>query len=251
MKILVPLKRVIDYNVVVQIQSDHREVVTDNVKMSINPFDEIALEEAIRLCESGHAEEIICVSIGCSQAQEQLRQGLAMGGHRAILVHSDSSIENDPLSVAKILAELVDRNAIDLVLMGKQSIDNDCNQTGQMLAGLLNWPQATFASKVDFSKKAVEVSREVDGGAEIVSLSLPAVIKSEYLLNEPRFIALPNIMLAKQKPLDELTLDDLKLNLKPKIVRKKLDFPEKRQAGEVFTDIDTFLERLDKDAIWD
>ncbi len=252
MKILVPIKRVIDYNVVVQIRDDHKDVVTDNVKMSINPFDEIALEEAIRLSESGVATEVVCVSIGCDQAQDQIRQALAMGAHRGQLVTCDDIVAQDPLCVAKILHRLVTDGAYDLVLMGKQAIDNDCNQTGQMLAGLLDWPQATFASKVQSIKSnQIEVDREVDGGTEVLRLQCPAVITVDLRLNEPRYVTLPNIMQAKQKPLDIMTLDSLKLNLTAKLLRKQLDYPADRQSGKVFTDLTEFLKKLDEDGVWD
>ena len=252
MKILVPIKRVIDYNVVVQISDDQQNVVTDNVKMSINPFDEIALEEAIRLMEIGVAKEVVCVSVGCDQSQEQLRQALAMGAHRGQLVSCPDTIAQDPLCVAKILAHIVEDGAYDIVLMGKQAIDNDCNQTGQMLAGLLDWPQATFASKVRTIKSdQIEVDREVDGGTEVLRLQCPAIITVDLRLNEPRYITLPNIMQAKQKPLDVLTLDALKLDLATKLSRERLEYPAARQSGEVFTDLTKFLKKLDEDGVWD
>ena len=252
MKILVPIKRAIDYNVVVQLQKNHQDVVTDNVKMSINPFDEIALEEAIRLVESGLAKEVVCVSIGVEQAQEQLRQALAMGADRGQLIQCADNIAQDPLCVAKILAHCVVNSDYDLVLMGKQSIDNDCNQTGQMLAGLLGWPQATFASRVQPLKaKQFEVEREVDGGAEVLRLSCPAVITVDLRLNEPRYISLPNIMRAKQKPIEMMTLDQLGLSLSPQFKRSRLDYPAARESGVVFTDLNKFLEKLDKDGVWD
>lgn len=252
MKILVPIKRVIDYNVVVKIRDDQQDVVTDNVKMSINPFDEIALEEAIRLVEAGIAKEVVCVSIGCDQSQEQIRQALAMGAHRGQLVTCDDTIAQDPLCVAKILARIVTDGSYDLVLMGKQAIDNDCNQTGQMLAGLLDWSQATFASKIRMIKSnQIEVDREVDGGTEVLRLHCPAVITVDLRLNEPRYITLPNIMQAKQKRLDVMALDDLKLDLVTKLSRKRLEYPAERQSGEVFTDLTKFLKKLDEDGVWD
>lgn len=252
MKILVPIKRVIDYNVVVKIRDDQQDVVTDNVKMSINPFDEIALEEAIRLVEAGIAKEVVCVSIGCDQSQEQIRQALAMGAHRGQLVTCDDTIAQDPLCVAKILARIVTDGSYDLVLMGKQAIDNDCNQTGQMLAGLLDWSQATFASKIRMIKSnQIEVDREVDGGTEVLRLHCPAVITVDLRLNEPRYITLPNIMQAKQKRLDVMALDDLKLDLATKLSRKRLEYPAERQSGEVFTDLTKFMKKLDEDGVWD
>ena len=240
MKVLVPIKRVVDYNVVVQIDSSQQDVVTDHVKMSINPFDEIALEEAIRLYESKLVDEIVVVSIGSEAAQEQLRQGLAMGAHRGILVTCDDSVANDPLSVAKILDAIVRRDTFDLVLMGKQAIDNDCNQTGQMLAGLLNWPQATFASKIEFSDRDISVSREVDGGIDRVGFQPPAVITVDLRLNKPRYITLPNIMMAKSKPLESLAVDSLNVDLSLRLKRLSLEMPSARESGEVFTDIDLF-----------
>ena len=201
MKILVPVKRVIDYNVKVRVKADESGVELANVKMSMNPFDEIAVEEAIRLKEAGKAEEIVAVSIGPAQAQETLRTALAMGADRAILVKTDEVVE--PLAVAKILKGVVAEENPDLVIMGKQAIDDDCNQTGQMLAALLGWPQGTFASKVDLGEGTVDVTREIDGGLETVKLNMPAVITTDLRLNEPRYASLPNIMKAKRKPLDE------------------------------------------------
>lgn len=250
MKVLVPLKRVIDYNVVVQIDSSQKNVVTDHVKMSINPFDEIALEEAVRLHEADVVEEVIVVSIGSELSQEQLRQGLAMGAHRAILIPCDDAVANDPLSVAKILSTLVTRDGYDFVLMGKQAIDNDCNQTGQMLAGLLKWPQATFASKISFSNDEISVSREIDGGLDNVSCQLPAVVTVDLRLNDPRYISLPNIMMAKSKPLQIESLDALKLDLTPCLKRICLEFPQPRTSGEIFTDFDLFVKKLDEEEVW-
>lgn len=250
MKALVPIKRVIDYNVVVQIQPDGKDVVTDNVKMSINPFDEIALEEAIRLGEQGHVSEVVIVSIGQGVVEEQLRQGLAMGAHRAILVPCENSLANDPLCVAKILKAVIERENSDFVLMGKQAIDNDCNQTGQMLAGLLDWSQMTFASEVCYEKGSFIVSREIDGGQETLSAPLPAVITVDLRLNQPRYISLPNIMMAKQKKLDRITLDEMKLDLAPQYTRTGLEFPKARSAGLMFTDVDDFIRKLDEDSIW-
>ena len=206
MKILVPVKRVIDYNVKVRVKSDQSGVELSNVKMSMNPFDEIAVEEAIRLKEAGNAEEIIAVSIGPDKAQETLRTALAMGADRAILVKTDDEVE--PLAVAKILKAIVEEENPEIVLLGKQAIDDDCNQTGQMLAALLGWGQGTFASEVKLDDSSVNVTREIDGGLETVKLNLPAVITSDLRLNEPRYASLPNIMKAKRKPLDEKTPAD-------------------------------------------
>jgi electron transfer flavoprotein beta subunit len=227
-----------------------KNVVTDHVKMSINPFDEIALEEAVRLHEANQVEEIIVASIGDALCQEQLRQGLAMGAHRALLIEADAEIANDPLCVAKILAAVVKRESCDLVMMGKQAIDNDCNQTGQMLAGLLQWPQATFASNVAFTPQQLTVSREVDAGTEVIEVSLPAVVTVDLRLNQPRYIALPNIMMAKSKPLESLELASFSLDLSTKLTRVALEKPKKREAGQVFTDVEAFLQQLDEAQLW-
>lgn len=249
MKILVPIKRVIDYNVVVQIQSDCHDVVTDHVKMSVNPFDEIALEQAIRLLESHVATEVVVVTIGDDKAEDQLRHGLAMGATRALLVSSAADVANDPLSCAKILAAIAQRESADLILMGKQAIDNDCNQTGQMMAGLLDWPQATFASEIVKKSAVFEVSREVDGGIETIAIPAPAVITSDLRLNKPRYISLPNIMQSKQKPLAKITIAELGLQISPQLQRLRLDYPKARESGEVFQDFDLFLKRLDTDGV--
>ncbi|MEC8882061.1 MAG: electron transfer flavoprotein subunit beta/FixA family protein [Pseudomonadota bacterium] len=249
MKILVPIKRVIDYNVVVQIQSDHQKVVTDHVKMSVNPFDEIALEEAIRFLEAGKVKEVIVVSIGSDKSEDQLRHGLAMGANRSILVSCADEISNDPLCVAKILAAVVEREQCELVFMGKQAIDNDCNQTGQMLAGLLNWGQATFASEISLKGQSLEVAREIDGGTETIKVSIPAIVTADLRLNQPRYTTLPNIMMSKQKPLERLSLQDLDLKLEPYLKRLRLDYPEARKSGEVFHDVDLFLKKLDEDGV--
>ena len=249
MKIFVPVKRVIDYNVVVQIRPDCQEVVTENIKMSVNPFDEIALEQAIQLLEKGVAKEVVAVSIGSEKSEDQLRQSLAMGASRAILITCDDTVSNDPLSVAKILQLMVLKEKCDLVLMGKQAIDNDCNQTGQMLASLLDWPQATFASDMTVKAKSIEVDREVDGGIETINVSIPAVITSDLRLNQPRYISLPNIMMSKQKPLEKISYKDLNLQLKPQLKRISLDYPKARKSGEIFHDLDLFLKKLDEDGI--
>jgi electron transfer flavoprotein beta subunit len=234
-KIIVGLKRVVDYNVRVRVKSDGSGVETAGVKMSINPFDEIALEEALRIRERGDASEVIVVSMGSNDAQQQLRTGLAMGADRAILVESNAAI--DPLTAARILLELVKRENPDLVLLGKQAIDNDNNQTGQMLAALWDRPQATFASKLAISGTTAEVTREVDIGLETVNVDLPAVVTTDLRLNEPRYVKLPDIMKAKKKPLDLLSLQDL--GVQPAIPLKEVSFeaPAERQRGEIVEDV--------------
>ena len=229
MKILVPVKRVIDSNVKVRVKSDGGGVDLANVKMAMNPFDEIAVEEAVRIKERGEAEEVIAISIGSAKAQDTLRTALAMGADRAILVKTDATVE--PLSVAKILKSVVEKESPDLVIMGKQAIDDDCNQTGQMLAGLLGWPQGTFASKIEFAGDKVNVTREVDGGLETLTLSRPAVITTDLRLNEPRYASLPNIMKAKKKPIDETTPETLGVEIKPRLKVLSVGEPKGRQAG--------------------
>lgn len=229
MKILVPVKRVIDYNVKARVKADGSGVDLANVKMSMNPFDEIAVEEAIRLKEAGTATEIVAVSIGPKQAQETIRTALAMGADRGILVEHDG--ETEPLAVAKILKAIVGEEGPDIVLLGKQAIDDDCNQTGQMLAALLGWPQGTFASKVVPAEGKVDVTREVDGGLETVKLDLPAVITTDLRLNEPRYASLPNIMKAKRKPIDEKTPADYGIDMTPRVTILSVAEPDKRQAG--------------------
>lgn len=248
-KILVPIKSVIDYNVVAQIDDTGKDVVKTHVKMSINPFDEIALEEAIRLHEKGHVQVIVVVAVGPSRDEEQLRQALAMGAHRAVLVEVDNEIKDDPLCVAKILQKIVDLEKPDWVIMGKQAIDNDCNQTGQMLAGLLSWPQATFASEITSIDKHLRVDREVDGGQETYLMPVPAVVTVDLRLNTPRYITLPNIMRAKQKMLDKKTLSSLSLRLSPQLKRSKLSQPKMRQKGKIFHDVQQFLDALDEDGL--
>ena len=229
MKILVPVKRVIDSNVKVRVKSDGGGVDLANVKMAMNPFDEIAVEEAVRIKERGEAEEVVAISIGGAKAQDTLRTALAMGADRAILVKTDATVE--PLSVAKILKSVVEKESPDLVIMGKQAIDDDCNQTGQMLAGLLGWPQGTFASKIEFAGDKVKVTREVDGGLETLTLSRPAVITTDLRLNEPRYASLPNIMKAKKKPIDETTPETLGVEIKPRLKVLSVGEPKGRQAG--------------------
>ncbi|MGA0533734.1 electron transfer flavoprotein subunit beta/FixA family protein [Hansschlegelia sp. KR7-227] len=229
MKVLVPVKRVVDYNVKIRVKPDGSGVELANVKMSMNPFDEIAVEEALRLKEAGTATEVVIVSIGPAQAAETIRTGLAMGGDRGILVKTDGPTE--PLAVAKILVKIVEEEKPELVIMGKQAIDDDCNQTGQMLAALLGWPQGTFASKVAPGGDGVEVTREVDGGLQTVSLKLPAVVTTDLRLNEPRYASLPNIMKAKKKPLDEKSVADLGVDVAPRLEILKTTEPPKRSAG--------------------
>src|ERR1700678_2410789 len=229
MKLLVPIKRVVDFTVKVRVKPDGSGVDLDNVKMSMNPFDEIAVEEAIRLKERGVANEIIVVSLGSAACQETLRTALAMGADRAILVETDPELE--PLAVAKLLKQIVQKEAPQLVILGKQAIDDDCNQTGQMLAALLNWPQGTFASKLEIGSGSLNVTREVDGGLETVKLKLPAVVTTDLRLNEPRYASLPNIMKAKKKPIETIAPDALGVDLKPRLKTLKVAEPPKRKAG--------------------
>ena len=229
MKILVPVKRVIDYNVKIRVKADGSGVELANVKMSMNPFDEIAVEEALRLKEAGKATEVVVVSIGPAQAAETIRTGLAMGADRGILVKVDGIVE--PLAVAKLLKKVVEQEAPGLVILGKQAIDDDCNQTGQMLAALLGWGQGTFASKVELGTDSVDVTREVDGGLQTVSLKLPAIVTTDLRLNEPRYASLPNIMKAKKKPLDETTAEALGVDVSPRLKVLKTAEPAGRSAG--------------------
>ena len=229
MKILVPVKRVVDYNVKIRVKADGSGVELANVKMSMNPFDEIAVEEALRLKEAGKATEVIVVSIGPAQAAETIRTGLAMGADRGILVKVDGTVE--PLAVAKLLKKVVEQEGPDLVILGKQAIDDDCNQTGQMLAALLGWPQGTFASKVELGADCVDVTREVDGGLQTVALKLPAIVTTDLRLNEPRYASLPNIMKAKKKPLDETTAETLGVDVSPRVKVLKTTEPAGRSAG--------------------
>ena len=229
MKILVPVKRVVDYNVKIRVKADGSGVELANVKMSMNPFDEIAVEEALRLKEAGKATEVVVVSIGPAQAAETIRTGLAMGADRGILVKVEASVE--PLAVAKLLKKIVEKEAPGLVILGKQAIDDDCNQTGQMLAALLGWPQGTFASNVVVGDGSVDVTREVDGGLQTVSLKLPAIVTTDLRLNEPRYASLPNIMKAKKKPLDETSAETLGVDVSPRLKVLKTAEPAGRSAG--------------------
>jgi electron transfer flavoprotein beta subunit len=242
MKVLVPVKRVVDYNVKVRVKSDGSGVDIANVKMSMNPFDEIAVEEATRLKEKGVVTEIIAVSIGVAQCQETLRTAMAIGADRGILVETDADIQ--PLAVAKVLKALVDKEKPDLIILGKQAIDDDSNQTGQMLAALANLPQGTFASKVEVVDGKVNVTREVDGGLETVKLSLPAVVTTDLRLNEPRYVTLPNIMKAKKKPLETLKPADLGVDVAPRIKTLKVEEPPKRSAGIKVPDVATLVDKL-------
>jgi electron transfer flavoprotein beta subunit len=246
MKVLVPVKRVVDYNVKIRVKADGSGVDLANVKMSMNPFDEIAVEEAIRLKEKGKVTEIVAVSIGPQQAQETLRTALAMGADRAILVKTDGLVE--PLAVAKILKALVDKEGPELVILGKQAIDDDSNQTGQMLAALLDWPQGTFAFRVEFGDGAIDVTREVDGGLQTVSLKLPAIVTTDLRLNEPRYASLPNIMKAKKKPLEELTPDALGIDITPRITVLKTVEPAGRKAGVKVESAKALVEKLKVEA---
>ncbi len=246
MKVLVPVKRVIDYNVKVRVKADGTGVDLANVKMSMNPFDEIAVEEAIRLREAGKAEEIIAVSIGVKQNQETLRTALAMGADRAILIVAAEDVHQDiePLAVAKLLKAVVDAEAPDLVICGKQAIDNDMNATGQMLAALLGWSQATFANSLELQDGAALVTREVDGGLQTVKVKLPAVVTADLRLNEPRYASLPNIMKAKKKPLDEKTPEDYGVDVSPRLEIVRTAEPATRKAGEIVGSVDELVTKL-------
>ena len=246
MKALVAVKRVVDYNVKVRVKSDGSGVEIANVKMSMNPFDEIAVEEAVRLKEKGVVTEIIAVSCGVAQCAETLRTAMAIGADRAILVETTADLQ--PLAVAKLLKALVDKEQPGLVILGKQAIDDDCNQTGQMLAALGDWPQATFASKVEVVDGKLQATREVDGGSEILSLSLPAVITTDLRLNEPRYVTLPNIMKAKKKPLDIVKPEDLGVDVAPRIKTLKVVEPPVRSAGIKVEDVAALVDKLKNEA---
>ncbi len=246
MKILVSVKRVIDFNVKVRVKSDGSGVETANVKMSMNPFDEIAVEEAVRLKEAGVATEIVVVSCGSAASQETLRTALAIGADRAILVQADAELQ--PLAVAKLLKAVVQKESPGLVILGKQAIDDDSNQTGQMLAALLSWPQATFASKLKIEGEKAQVTREVDGGLETVSIKLPAVVTTDLRLNEPRYVTLPNIMKAKKKTLETLKPDALAVDVSPRLTTLKVVEPSKRKAGVKVADAKALIDKLRNDA---
>ena len=246
MKILVPVKRVVDYNVKIRVKADQSGVELANVKMSMNPFDEISIEEAIKLREAGVATEIIAVSIGVTQCQETLRTALAMGADRAILVETVADIQ--PLAVAKLLKAICEKELPQLVILGKQAIDDDSNQTGQMLAALLNWPQATFASKVTVNAGIAEVMREIDGGMETIEVKLPAIVTTDLRLNTPRYATLPNIMKAKKKPLDVMTPEALGVDITPRMKTLKVAEPPKRKGGVIVADVAALVDKLKNEA---
>lgn len=246
MKVLVAVKRVVDYNVKVRVKTDGSGVDIANVKMSMNPFDEIAVEEAVRLKEKGVATEVIAVSCGVQACQETLRTAMAIGADRAVLVQTDTELQ--PLAVAKLLQAVVEREQVDLVIMGKQAIDDDSNQTGQMLAALCDWPQATFAGAVSVADGEVEVKREVDTGEEVVALKLPAVVTTDLRLNEPRYVTLPNIMKAKKKTLDTLTPEALGVDVQPRLQTLKVAEPPQRGAGVKVADVDALVDKLKNEA---
>ena len=246
MKVLVPVKRVVDYNVKVRVKPDQSDVDLANVKMSMNPFDEIAVEEAVRLKEAGTADEVVVVSIGPEKAQDQIRQALAMGADRGLLITADDDPES--LAVAKLLKAVCEEEKPDIVLMGKQAIDNDMNATGQMLAALMGWPQGTFASEVKKDGDKLHVTREIDGGLQTVSLSLPAVVTADLRLNEPRYASLPNIMKAKKKPLEKKAASDYGVDLSPRLEKLKVTEPPKREAGIKVESVDELVEKLRNEA---
>ncbi len=246
MKVIVAVKRVVDYNVKIRVKADETGVDLANVKMSMNPFDEIAVEEALRIKEAGLADEIIAVSIGVQQCQETIRTALAMGADRGILVKTDDALE--PLHVAKLLKAVVDEEQPGLVILGKQAIDDDCNQTGQMLAALLGWPQGTFASKVELADGTANVTREVDGGLQTLTLKLPMIVTTDLRLNEPRYASLPNIMKAKKKPIDEKTPQDLGVDTAPRLTILKVASPPQRQAGVIVENVAELVDKLRNEA---
>ena len=246
MKILVAVKRVIDYNVQIRVKEDGTGIVTDNVKMSTNPPDDNAIEEAVKIKEAGKATEIVAVTIGEEKAQETVRKALAVGADRGIHVKVEGVVE--PLSVAKILQKIVDKEKPDLVFMGKQAIDDDCNQTGQMLSALLNWPQATFASKIDIKDNKLEIIREIDEGLETIEVNVPAVVTCDLRLNEPRYASLPNIMKAKKKPIDQMTAADLGVDATPRVQQIKVEEPPKRKAGIKVSSVAELVQKLKNEA---
>ena len=246
MKILVAVKRVIDYNVQIRVKEDGTGIVTDNVKMSTNPPDDNAIEEAVRIKEAGKATEVVAVTIGEEKAQETVRKALAVGADRGIHVKAEGIVE--PLAVAKILQKIVDKEKPDLVFMGKQAIDDDCNQTGQMLSALLNWPQATFASKIDIKDNKLEIIREIDEGLETIEVNLPAVVTCDLRLNEPRYASLPNIMKAKKKAIDQMTAADLGVDATPRVQQIKVEEPPKRKAGIKVSSVAELVQKLKNEA---
>ena len=246
MKILVAVKRVIDYNVQIRVKEDASGVVTENVKMSTNPPDDNAIEEAVKIKESGKATEVVAVTVGEEKAQETVRKALAVGADRGIHVKADGAIE--PLAVSKILQKIVDKEKPDLVFMGKQAIDDDCNQTGQMLSSLLDWPQATFASKIDVKDGKLEVVREIDEGLETIEINTPAIVTCDLRLNEPRYASLPNIMKAKKKLIEQLSASDLGVDIAPKIQQLKVEEPPKRKAGIMVSSVAELVQKLKNEA---
>ena len=242
MKILVPIKRVVDYNVKIKVKSDNSGVDLENVKMSMNPFDEIAVEEAVRLKEKKICNEITAISIGSVKSEETLRTALAVGADKGILVETEEDVQ--PLEVAKILKEVIKKNSPDLVLMGKQAIDDDSNQTGQMLSALLNWPQGTFASKLEINGKKINVTREIDGGLETLSMELPAIVTTDLRLNEPRYASLPNIMKAKQKPIEKIMPSDLNIEIKQRLKTLKVTEPPKKESGIKIDSVQELISKL-------
>jgi len=246
MKVLVAVKRVLDYNVKARVKADKSGIELANVKMSMNPFDEIAVEEALRIKEAGKAEEVIAVSIGASQSQETIRTALAMGADRGILIETDEELQ--PLAVAKLLKHLVEKEDPGLLVVGKQAIDDDCNQTGQMVSALTGWPQATFASKVEFEGDGLKVTREVDSGLESIQLSMPAVVTTDLRLNEPRYAKLPNIMKAKKKPLEIIALADTGVSTETGLKTVEVNEPEQRQAGVIVKSVEELVDKLRNEA---
>ena len=246
MKILVAVKRVIDYNVQVRVKEDGSGIVTDNVKMSSNPPDDNAIEEAVKIKEAGKATEIIAITVGEEKSQDTVRKALAVGTGRGILIETEGTVE--PWAVAKSLQKIVEKEKPDLVFMGKQAIDDDCNQTGQMLSALLNWPQATFASKIEVKEKTLEVTREIDEGLETIEVNVPAIVTCDLRLNEPRYASLPNIMKAKKKPLEILTADELGIDTKPRVQQIKVEEPPKRKAGIKVANVAELVSKLKNEA---
>ena len=246
MKILVAVKRVIDYNVQIRVKDDNSGIVTENVKMSTNPPDDNAIEEAVKIKEAGKATEIVAITIGDDKAQETVRKALAVGADRGIHVKADGIIE--PLAVSKILKAVVEKEKPDLVFMGKQAIDDDCNQTGQMLSALLNWPQATFASKIDVKDNKLEVTREIDEGLETIEINVPAIVTCDLRLNEPRYASLPNIMKAKKKPIEEIAASDLGVDVSPRLEQLKVEEPPKRKAGIKVANVAELVQKLKNEA---
>ena len=242
MKILVPVKRVVDYNVKIKVKSDNSGVDLENTKMSMNPFDEIAVEEAVRLKEKKICDEIIAISIGSAKSEETLRTALAVGADKGILIETEEDVQ--PLEVAKILKEIIKKNNPDLVLMGKQAIDDDSNQTGQMLAALVGWPQGTFTSKLEINGKKINVTREIDGGLETLGMELPAIVTTDLRLNEPRYASLPNIMKAKQKPIEKTTPGDLNIEIKQRLKTLKVTEPPKKESGIKVDSVQELISKL-------